>query len=214
MLYNRKFEVEFPQLNFPLILYKYIKYLALPGKVNLFTSVTFLRGGLALKICLVEIYPAARRLHDLLGFTYAFPTEVKGRRKHLHLPEIQIIAIIVVCTKLYFPFDNMKRYPTSVKQPAAQVIDWTLWGQNQREFDRRETAGGQIGRGNEILTTEQDALKMTTNQLDEYMDWYEKSWLDASKGTRLIRHSSHYYIYIYIYYCLLVLTCNQQNPIH
>lgn len=93
-----------------------------------------------------------------------------------------MIAVVVVCTKLFFPFDNVKRYPTSAREPAAQVIDWKLWGQAQRQFDNRETAGGRIGKGNEVLVNETDVFNMTLSQLDEYMDWYENSWLDSSKA--------------------------------
>lgn len=63
-----------------------------------------------------------------------------------------------------------------------QVIDWSLWSQIQRHFDNRETPAGQLGKGKEILVTERDVFSMTPSQLDEYMDWYESSWLDASKG--------------------------------
>lgn len=159
-LYDREFGVIFPPLNAPLILFKYIKYLSLP----------------------VEVYPAVKRLRGLLGFTCTFPTDGKVKRRCLHLPEVQMISIIVVATKLYFPFDNVKRYPTSAKEPAAQVIDWKVWGQAQRQFDNRETAGGRIGKGNEIMVNEKDVLNMTESQLDEYMDWYENSWLDSNNA--------------------------------
>lgn len=123
------------------------------------------------------------RLQKLVGFTYSFPTSLKGRFKHLVLPEAQMMALVVIATKLFYPFDDVKRYPTSVREPAAQVIDWKLWAQAQRRFENRATAGGRIGKGNEILVNENDVLKMTPQQLDEYMDWYEKSWLDSTKGT-------------------------------
>jgi RNA polymerase I-specific transcription initiation factor RRN7 len=117
-----------------------------------------------------------------VGFRFEFPTTVPGRSRPLHLPEVQLITLIVISTKLFFPFDDIKRYPVSTREPSAQVLDWKLWGQVQRHFDRRETAGGRIGKGNEILVTEKDVFDMTPAQLDEYMDWYETSWLDHSRG--------------------------------
>lgn len=122
-------------------------------------------------------------LQKLVGFTYSFPTDFKGKIRYLALPEAQMIALVVIATKLFFPFDDVKRYPTSLREPTAQVIDWKLWAQAQRQFESRATAGGRIGKGNEILVNENDVLKMTSQQLDEYMDWYERSWLDSSKGT-------------------------------
>lgn len=158
-LYHHKFGVQFPSLNTPAVLYRYIKRLALP----------------------VDVYPAVKRLQSLVGFTFEFPTTVSGRSRPLHLPEVQLITLIVISTKLFFPFDDIKRYPVSTREPSAQVLDWKLWGQVQRHFDRRETAGGRIGKGNEILVTEKDVFDMTPAQLDEYMDWYETSWLDHSR---------------------------------
>ncbi|KAF7130954.1 hypothetical protein CNMCM5793_003889 [Aspergillus hiratsukae] len=159
LLYHIKFGVQFPALNTPAVLYRYIKRLALP----------------------VEVYPAVKRLQSLVGFTFEFPTSVSGRSRPLHLPEVQLITLIVISTKLFFPFDDIKRYPLSTREPSAQVLDWKLWAQVQRHFDRRETAGGRIGKGNEILVTEKDVFNMTQAQLDEYMDWYETSWLDHSR---------------------------------
>ena len=123
-----------------------------------------------------------KRLQDLLGFSFEFPKGLTGRSRPHDLPEIQLISLIVISTKLLFPFDDLKRYPTSAKEPTTQVIDWKLWAQTQRHFDSRETARGRIGKGNEILVNERDVFNMTPSQLDEYMSWYENNWLDNSKG--------------------------------
>ncbi|THC99406.1 hypothetical protein EYZ11_001130 [Aspergillus tanneri] len=134
---------------------------------------------------LVEIYPSVKRLQTLLEFNFEYPTKNIGRRSALHLPELQLMSLIVISTKLLFPFDDTERYPTTAREPTTQVIDWELWAQAQRHFANRETSGGQIGKGNEILVKEKDVFNMTPSQLDEYMDWYENSWLD-SKVTNLL----------------------------
>ena len=95
------------------------------------------------------------------------------------------MSLIVVATKLLFPFDKTKRYPTSVNEPASQAINWDAWEHYQRTFETREVEAGHIGKGKEILTTEQDALNMVPTQMDDYMDWFENRWLDASKGTKV-----------------------------
>ncbi|KAB8232215.1 TFIIB-type zinc finger domain-containing protein [Aspergillus alliaceus] len=159
LLYRRKFGMQFPALNLPPILYRHIRRLALP----------------------IDVYSAVKRLQDLLGFSLEFPNSFAGRTRLLDLPEIQVITLIVISTKLLFPFDEIKRYPASAKEPTTQVIDWKLWAQEQRHYDSRETAGGRIGKGNEVLVNERDVFDMTPSQLDEYMDWYENSWLDNSR---------------------------------
>lgn len=122
---------------------------------------------------------AVNRLQRLVGFTYSFPLSPRRSLKHLALPEAQLLALIVVATKLLFPFDELKRYPTSASEPAAQVLDWKLWAHTQKQFDKKPSAGGRLPKGNEILVNDNDVFKMTTQQLDDYMDWYENSWLDS-----------------------------------
>jgi RNA polymerase I-specific transcription initiation factor RRN7 len=130
----------------------------------------------------VEIYPVVKRLRNLSGFSFSYPTSKIGKRKAIHLPELQIMILVVISTKVLFPLDDLKRYPVSSREPAAQLMDWKRWVQIQRHFDGRETSGGKIGKGNEIVVTERDVFNMTESQLDEYMDWYENSWLDSSRG--------------------------------
>ncbi|GAD92747.1 RNA polymerase I specific transcription initiation factor Rrn7 [Paecilomyces variotii No. 5] len=156
-LYNRKFSVGLPPLNSPLILFNHIKRLSLP----------------------IEIYPTVNQLQKLVGFTFQYPAIVKDRATHLLMPEVQLMSLIVIATKLLFPFDDIERYPDSTKEPASQRMDWKIWAEAQKQFDTVTTEGGRIGKGNEILVNEKDVFDMTALQLDEYMDWYEKSWLDV-----------------------------------
>ena len=132
----------------------------------------------------VEIYTAVHRLNTITRFPFAFPERVTGRVTALHLPEVQLATLIVISTKLFFPLDDIKRYPQSTREPSSQVVNWELWAQVQRHFDARETSGGRIGKGNEVLVNDNDVFNMSPTQLDEYMDWYENSWLDVSRGTR------------------------------
>lgn len=128
-----------------------------------------------------------KKLQDLLGFSFEFPKELSSRSRPHDLPEIQLMTLIVISTKLLFPFDDLERYPISAKEPTTQVIDWKLWAQAQRNFDSRETARGRIGKGNEVLVNERDVFNMSPSQMDEYMNWYENNWLDNSKGMAELR---------------------------
>ncbi|CAI7586987.1 unnamed protein product [Penicillium viridicatum] len=161
LFYQRRFELDLPALNSPMVIFRLIKRLALP----------------------IEIYEATRILQDLLGFTFQYPTpsSYDGRKTTLFLPDLQLIVLIVISTKLLFPIDDLKRYPTTAKEPAAQVMDWTLWARAQNNFDHDQPFEGKIGKKTAIQITDQDVLNMTSAQLDHYMDWYESSWLDTSK---------------------------------
>jgi RNA polymerase I-specific transcription initiation factor RRN7 len=122
-------------------------------------------------------------LQELLGITFQYPTtsSFDGRKTAQLLPDLQLMVLIIISTKLLFPFDGLKRYPTTVKEPAAQVMDWALWELAQKNFDHDQPFGGSIGKKTAIQITDQDVLNMTSAQLDAYMDWYESSWLDTSK---------------------------------
>lgn len=91
------------------------------------------------------------------------------------------MVLIVISTKLLFPIDDLKRYPDTDKEPATQVMDWTVWARAQNNFDHDQPFGGNIGKKTAIQITDDDVLSMTSAQLDTYMDWYERSWLDTSK---------------------------------
>ncbi|CAP93511.1 Pc16g08410 [Penicillium rubens Wisconsin 54-1255] len=161
LFYQRRFELDLPPLNTPMLLFRHIRRLALP----------------------IEIYDATRILQELLGITFQYPTtsSFDGRKTAQLLPDLQLMVLIIISTKLLFPFDGLKRYPTTVKEPAAQVMDWALWELAQKNFDHDQPFGGSIGKKTAIQITDQDVLNMTSAQLDAYMDWYESSWLDTSK---------------------------------
>ncbi|KAL2848061.1 hypothetical protein BJY01DRAFT_212164 [Aspergillus pseudoustus] len=159
LYYRRRFQMQFPPLNAPALFYRLIRRLALP----------------------VDIYPVSKRLQTLLGFTFEYPSKVAGRRKPLDKPEIQLVTILVIATKLLFPFDDVQRHPMSAQEPTVQAIDWEKWAEVQDRFERRDSMAGRIGKGKEISVNENDVLTMNADQLDEYMDWYESSWLDSNK---------------------------------
>ncbi|KAL4935346.1 hypothetical protein BDV06DRAFT_207207 [Aspergillus oleicola] len=161
LYYQRQFKVQFPPLNTPVLLYRLIRRLALP----------------------VDIYPLTKRLQTLVGFSFEYPAKISGRRKPLDKPELQLVTLVVIATKLLFPFDDVERHPMSAQEPTVQAINWEAWANIQKQFENRDASAGRIGKGKEILVKEGDVLNMAPDQLDEYMDWYESSWLENSKGT-------------------------------
>jgi RNA polymerase I-specific transcription initiation factor RRN7 len=93
-----------------------------------------------------------------------------------------MIVLIVIATKLLFPFDDLKRYPTTNKEPAAQTMDWPLWARAQKHYEHDARFSNKIGKETALQVTDKDVMDMTSTQLDNYMDWYETSWLDTSKA--------------------------------
>lgn len=132
-------------------------------------------------MCLVDVYETVTFLKSLLGFNFAFGTTASGakQKRILDLPEVQLMALIVVATKLLFPFDDLERHPATAKEPATQAINWSLWARAQNHLINRENADGGIGKEKVIQLTDNDVLSMAPSQLDEYMDWYESNWIDS-----------------------------------
>ncbi|KAM5438556.1 hypothetical protein MferCBS31731_004847 [Microsporum ferrugineum] len=123
------------------------------------------------------------KLMKSVEFTYTFPKEVKGKFRRIYLPEVQLMSLVIVATRLLFPFDDIKRYPRAPNEPAVQVMDWDRWAEAQSTFDNRGISQGFLTNTAAMQATEKDAMEMTQQQLDEYMDWYDKLWL-AGKETK------------------------------
>ncbi|KAJ5367648.1 hypothetical protein N7541_001589 [Penicillium brevicompactum] len=161
LFYQRRFDVALPPLNWPILLFRHIKRLALP----------------------IEVYDAVKALQSLLDITFEYPKPkaTVERKKSHHYPDVELIVLIVIATKLLFPFDDLKRYPTTSKEPAAQTMDWSQWALAQASFDSDSHFKENIGRDAAIRVTDSDVLAMSADQLDHYMDWYAESWLDTSR---------------------------------
>ncbi len=173
LLYNHRFELVLPALNYSLILFKHIKSLALPSKRDFFGGYEASNFELMLS---VELYVVVRRLASLLAVDFTFPKPGPRQRKSAH-PEIQLVSLLVIAVKLYHPFDSQPRYSRTLSEFGTLVIDWDVWCKSQTEYAARHTSAGKLGRGNEINVNENDVMAMSGEQLDEYLDWYEKTWI-------------------------------------
>jgi len=91
-------------------------------------------------------------------------------------PEIQLISLIVIATKLSQPFDEIPALPTSESDPTTMKIDWEKWAQIMAEKDREG-----IKHGREIYTTEEDVCDMNDKNMDAYLDWFQRTLIDDNK---------------------------------
>lgn len=93
------------------------------------------------------------------------------------------MSLLVAATKLFYPFDDKKRYPNSLNDPAAQIMDWEAWAALQHEYYSRGKRSARLEKGFEVEVNEEDVLQMTPVQMDDYIDWYGKIWIGSGKGT-------------------------------
>lgn len=120
------------------------------------------------------------KLSHLLSITFHFP--VAGIRQQIStLPELQLICLLIIAVKLYHPFDNQPRYARSLADPAALTINWAAWVEARTSAHFTPTGDYHLKRGSEIDVTADEAMNMTGDQLDEYMDWYQRTFIDESR---------------------------------
>lgn len=117
---------------------------------------------------------------------FSFP-QAHGRQSISSLPETQLMALVVVAVKLYHPFDDLPRNFADPPELGALSIDWDAWCEGQASYESRETSAGSLGRGNAIKIREEEVSAMSDQHIDEFLDWYEKTWVtdpDLKKGKR------------------------------
>ena len=92
------------------------------------------------------------------------------------------MCLLLIAVKLYHPFDGFIRHVRSLADPAALTIDWKSWVDGQSSYNIHATGETHLERGTEISVSEKDVMSMTGEQLDEYMDWYERTFVDESRA--------------------------------
>ena len=182
--YNNDLGMSFPALNWRLILFDWIKHLGLP----------------------IEVYTAVKRLADLIKYDFTYQLSPKStqskdsqerqnpRRSPVAMAEIQLISLLVIATKLLFPFhlDNSFAYPP--KGRPSLTFDWSTWHRIHKPCHNHDDphslnapsstqtsstapASTTITPGQHITITDKDILNLAPAELDTYMDWYERTWV-------------------------------------
>lgn len=97
------------------------------------------------------------------------------------------MCILVVAVKLYHPFDDLRRSLGSSTEMGMLTIDWDTWINARKEYDAGMNADGRPNRDKDMNMTERDVFTMSTLQMDDYLDWYEKTWIDDEDKDRNAR---------------------------
>ncbi|KFY42334.1 hypothetical protein V494_02461 [Pseudogymnoascus sp. VKM F-4513 (FW-928)] len=150
--FTTNFNILFPPLNAPLIIFRLVKGLCLP----------------------LEIYGSCCQLAEALGIKFQYPKTL-SRHKLSEYPELQVAALVVISTKLLQPFDNMIRTPESFRDPSALRVDWDEWSSMAAE-------GSDATPGDEAKVTEADVFNMSGDMLDRYLNWYHQTWSGERDG--------------------------------
>ena len=134
----------------------------------------------------VDTYTSVSNLASILGYEFAFPP-VRKRQPLSNLPEVQLISMLVVAIKLYHPFDALDRYTKSLTEVGYLTIDWVAWVTEYKTFTTRLHADKPFEPGSEIKVNEHDAMTMSDQQMDHYLDWYENTLVNSEEKERASR---------------------------
>jgi RNA polymerase I-specific transcription initiation factor RRN7 len=163
VLLSAEFGMVIPAVNHPLILYRWMQALALP----------------------IEVYAATQRLARILDIDFKLQLGGKtSSSRVLRYPEVQLMSLLVVSTKLFFPIDDIDRHPVSANDLSALQMDWSEWAAAQGplldggdESDIIQNSKHDISPDltfpEAFSISESDCLAMGDEELDRYMDWYQ-----------------------------------------
>ncbi|KAG9195278.1 hypothetical protein G6011_00399 [Alternaria panax] len=161
--YSKDHGITWPALNVPLLLFRYLRELALP----------------------LELYDTTKQLGGLLGYDFAPHYDGKKRLGIRHLAEAQLVSCLIICVKLLYPLDDEKRFPKSSSEPTAAAMNWQAWSEQMKAAE--EARRGDNGRfTNEQLTRlqEKDVFSMEPLDMDHYLDFYANTFLDNAEIQR------------------------------
>ncbi|KAI0165675.1 hypothetical protein GGR57DRAFT_512730 [Xylariaceae sp. FL1272] len=150
--YKYNFDMTLPPLNHIPPLIRLVLELSLPG----------------------EVYVTAKCIADILRLEFSYP--VGGKRiRTMNNPEVLLVALVLVSTKLLYSLDGIERRPLNRDDLRRTNVNWAEW--QKATADAPAEQRQHLVRGAEYKITTDDALVMDNTKLDDYMDWFESMWL-------------------------------------
>jgi RNA polymerase I-specific transcription initiation factor RRN7 len=132
----------------------------------------------------LEIYPTVMQLAELISYTFEYPSK-PGVFKHDPSPELKLVALVVIVVKLFYPFNSLNRHPSREEDPTVAVINWDIWLKSKSDRDQI-TKDSNLSYEEAANTTENEVFHMSDRKVDQYLDWFGKTW--ATQLDDLERH--------------------------
>ncbi|KAI0520789.1 hypothetical protein F5B22DRAFT_598378 [Xylaria bambusicola] len=151
--FKLNYDMTIPPLNYVPIILRFITDLVLP----------------------VDVYIAAKCIGEILKAEFCYPSQGDKKLRTMDNPEVLLMCLVVVSTKLLYSLDGVERLPISQLDPRQTKIDWQSWRNIVAEKPVKEH--GYLTPGEEYKVTNDDVMNMDKAKLDDYMDWFERMWL-------------------------------------
>ncbi|KAH6635468.1 hypothetical protein B0J18DRAFT_48506 [Chaetomium sp. MPI-SDFR-AT-0129] len=153
--YKENHGLVFPAIPASPLLFLYIQDLALPPEIHSFSQ----------KLC---------RLSKL---SVSFPTRETAPKRHrlIDIPEVLLVASIIVATKYCYPPDSVPRFPRNADDPLCTKMDWLVW---ESEF----AVDGEKRHG--LVQYEQmdpqEVWSMDKNDINELLNWFQETHIETN----------------------------------
>ncbi|EUC32493.1 hypothetical protein COCCADRAFT_27029 [Bipolaris zeicola 26-R-13] len=163
--YGADHGIIWPPLNVPLLLFRYLKELALP----------------------LELYGATRCLAELLSYDFAPHYENKKRMGIRYIAEAQLASCLIVCTKLLCPFSSDQLCWRFSAGKTVAVMNWDVWCKEMSGVNDKDTDTGRFTTEEMAKLQNEDVFSMGSEDMDRYLDFYADAFLDDAAIQRTKR---------------------------
>lgn len=126
---------------------------------------------------IAEVHPFAQKTCRLLGMEFSFPTRKPPPERYtlLDIPDVLLVASLVVATKHLYPLDGVERFPRDPSDPLCRRMNWTVW---ESEFAK------QPERKPGLLEYEhmdpQEVWSMGREEMNELLNWFQETQIERN----------------------------------
>lgn len=169
------FDMEIPALNWKILLYEWTVELGLP----------------------LEIYNIVKSLYNILDYDFTYHLQHtrplqsgqadsrRIRRTPVAVPEFQLISLIVIATKLLYPFPLLFTSEAAPQDDVSNLssealrcnsltdlsLNWSTWHSCHKSHTPPKPPAQK-----HIETTDRDVSNMSSEEMDQYMTWYQSTF--------------------------------------
>jgi RNA polymerase I-specific transcription initiation factor RRN7 len=94
----------------------------------------------------------------------------------LDIPDVLLVASLVVATKHLYPLDGVERFPVDGEDPLCWRMDWTVWESEFAKTPDKKPA---------LLEYEhmnlQEIWSMGKPEMNELLNWFQESQIERDR---------------------------------
>jgi RNA polymerase I-specific transcription initiation factor RRN7 len=169
--YGENHGLVFPAIPAAPLLFLYVRELALPRKLA--------PSDMALDQWLTdsaaEVHPFAQKICRLLEMSFSFPTRGPSPKRYLlvDIPEVLLLASLVVATKHNYPLDGIERIPQDSSDPLCFQMDWAAWESEFRKEPEKKPGILQY-----VHMEPKEIWSMGKEDMDELLNWFQETQIE------------------------------------